>query len=68
LADGVFEIEGRQARRAVALSDLTDPAALAWAQRRLEKLGVSRALARNGAQSGDLVRIGEFEFTYEPDT
>lgn len=68
LADGVFEIEGRQARRAVALSDLTDPAALAWAQRRLEKLGVSRALARNGAQSGDLVRIGDFEFTYEPDT
>lgn len=68
LADGIFEIEGRQARRAVALSDLTDPAALAWAQRRLEKLGVSRALARNGAQSGDLVRIGDFEFTYEPDT
>ena len=68
LGDGIFEIEGRQARRAVALSDLTDPAALAWAQRRLEKLGVSRALARNGAQSGDLVRIGDFEFTYEPDT
>lgn len=68
LADGVFEIEGRQARRAVALSDITDPAALAWAQRRLEKLGVSRALARNGAQSGDLVRIGDFEFTYEPDS
>ena len=67
LADGIFEIEGRQARRAVALSDLTDPAALAWAQRRLEKLGVSRALARNGAQSGDLVRIGDFEFTYEAD-
>ncbi len=68
LAEGIFEIEGRQARRAVALSDLTDPAALAWALRRLEKLGVSRALARNGAQSGDLVRIGDFEFTYEPDT
>ncbi len=68
LAEGIFEIEGRQARRAVALSDLTDPAALAWAQRRLEKLGVSRALARNGARSGDLVRIGDFEFTYEPDT
>ena len=68
LADGVFEIEGRQARRAVALSDLTDAAALAWAQRRLEELGVSKALARNGAQSGDLVRIADFEFTYEPDT
>ena len=63
-----FEIEGRQARRAVALSDLTDAAALAWAQRRLEELGVSKALARNGAQSGDLVRIADFEFTYEPDT
>ena len=66
LADGVFEIEGRQALRAVALSDLTDPDALAWAQRRLEDLGVSRALARRGAAEGDLVRIGDFEFTYEP--
>ena len=67
LADGIFEIEGRQARRAVALSDMTDPAALAWAQRQLEKLGVSRALGRSGARSGDLVRIGDFAFTYEPD-
>ncbi len=67
LGDGIFEIEGRPARRAVALSDLSDPAAWAWAQRRLEQLGVSRALARHGARSGDLVRIGDFEFTYEPD-
>ncbi|WP_419841001.1 GTPase ObgE [Candidatus Poriferisodalis sp.] len=67
LAAGVFEIEGRQARRAVALSDLSDPAALAWAQRRLEGLGASQALARAGAGAGDVVRIGDFEFTYEPD-
>ncbi len=68
LADGVFAIEGRQAHRAISLSDLSDPAALAWAQSRLEKLGVSKSLARAGAQSGDLVRIGDFEFTYEADT
>src|SRR5579875_2031415 len=52
--------------RAVALSDLTDPAALAYAQGRLRRAGVDRALARAGARAGDRVRIGTFEFDYEP--
>jgi GTP-binding protein len=58
---------GRSAQRAVALSDLTDQGALLYAQQRLKKLGVDRALARAGVQSGDVVRIGGFVFEYEPD-
>ena len=65
--DGSFEVLGRQALRAVALSDLTDVDALAHAQQRLDQLRVPRALARAGAAAGDIVTIGDFEFEYEPD-
>jgi GTP-binding protein len=65
--DGSLVVRGRQAERAVALSDLTDAGALAYAQGRLRHLGVDRALARAGARRGDLVRIGRFEFEWEPD-
>ncbi|MGH9057881.1 MAG: GTPase ObgE, partial [Acidimicrobiales bacterium] len=66
-ADGAWSVRGRSALRAVALSDLTAPDALAYAQGRLRGLGVERALARAGARAGDRVRIGEFEFDYRPD-
>jgi GTP-binding protein len=64
---GGWRVVGRQAERAVALSDLTNLDALAYAQARLRSLGVDRALARAGARAGDLVRIGAFAFDYEPD-
>jgi len=62
-----FDVLGREATRAVALSDLTQPEALDVAQERLRRLGVDRALARAGARDGDLVRIGRLEFSYEGD-
>jgi GTPase len=65
--DGSLVVTGRQAERAVALSDLTDAGALAYAQARLKRLGVDRALVRAGAKEGDRVRIGRFEFDWEPD-
>ena len=65
--DGSWIVVGRPAERAVALSDLTIPEALEYAQARLRSLGVDRALARAGVRSGDLVRIGTFEFEYQPD-
>ncbi|MEC9089308.1 MAG: GTPase ObgE [Actinomycetota bacterium] len=66
--DGTFEVLGRQAIRAVALSDLTDIDAMNHAQERLQQLRVPRALARAGATAGDVVTIGSFQFEYEPDT
>ena len=65
--DGSFEVLGRQALRAVALSDLTDIDAMNHAQERLDQLRVPRALARAGAAEGDVVIIGTFQFEYEPD-
>lgn len=66
-SDGRYRVVGRDAIRAVALSDMTDPGALAHAQARLEALGVSKALARAGAAEGAEVVVGDFAFTYVPD-
>ena len=63
--DGSFLVRGVQAERAVAVSDLTDPQALAYVHDRLRRLGVDRALARAGARDGDAVRIGGMTFEYE---
>ncbi|HEY8092803.1 MAG TPA: GTPase ObgE [Acidimicrobiales bacterium] len=62
-----FRVLGRQAERAVALSDVSDRQALDYIDERMKRLGVAKALARAGAQSGDVVHIGEFSFEYEPD-
>jgi GTP-binding protein len=64
---GGWTVVGRAAQRAVALSDLTNPEAFAYAEERLRRLGVGRALARAGARAGDRVCIGGFEFEYQPD-
>ena len=65
--DASFEVQGREAARAVALSDLTNPEALDVARQRLAQLGVDRALARAGARNGDVVHIGDMSFDYESD-
>ena len=62
---GEWHVLGRQAIRAVALSDLTQVEALDEAHRRLKALGVDKALARAGAQQGDTVHIGSLVFDYE---
>lgn len=63
----VWVVEGADARRAVALSDLTDPQALSYVQERLRGLGVFDKLADAGCPDGGIVRIGGFEFEYSPD-
>jgi GTP-binding protein len=65
--DGSFRVVGRQAERAVALSDLTNLEALDHAHHRLRRLGVDRALARAGAQEGDTVHIGRLSFEFQND-
>ena len=64
---GAWLVLGRQAERAVALSDLTNVEALDEAHRRLKALGVDKALARAGARAGDTVHIGRLAFDFEDD-
>ncbi len=65
--DASWRVVSRLAERAVALSDMTDPGALDYAQRRLEKIGVNKALRKAGVTEGDIVRVGDFAFDYQDD-
>jgi GTPase len=65
---GDWVVLGRQATRAVALSDLTQVEAMDEAHRRLKSLGIDKALARAGAKEGDAVHIGKLSFEYEEDS
>lgn len=67
IADNAYVVHGRQALRAVRLSDLTDLEALQHAQNRLDSLGVNKALRNAGAREGDVVHIGDLSFEYEED-
>jgi len=62
-----FVVGGRQAVRAVALSDVTGEQAAAVVQSRLRRLGVERALVRAGIGEGDLVEVGSVSFEYHRD-
>jgi GTP-binding protein len=62
---GSYVVVGRAALKAVRLSDLTDPSALEHAHKRLDSLGVNKALRKAGAKEGDLVHIGDLAFEYE---
>jgi len=61
-------VDGPDARRSVALNDLTDDQAMAYVQEGLRRLGVFEALEAAGCRSGDEVHIGDFEFMFEPDS
>ncbi|MBE3590473.1 MAG: GTPase ObgE [Firmicutes bacterium] len=63
--DGAWRVRGRRVERAVAMTDLDNREALLYLQRRLERWGVEEALRRAGAQPGDTVRIGAWEFVWE---
>ena len=65
--DGAYVVVGRAVERMVALSDLNAPGAWDFARRRLERLGVDRALVRAGIKAGDTARIGAIEFEYHDD-
>lgn len=63
--DASWTVRGRNAERAVAVSDVNDVLALAHVHGQLKRLGVDKALARAGARTGDTIHIGTFTFTYE---
>ena len=64
---GEYRVVGRVAERAVALNELTTDEAADYVQGRLRRIGVDRALARAGAQDGDVVHIGAMSFLWYRD-
>ncbi|HEU5318366.1 MAG TPA: GTPase ObgE [Chloroflexota bacterium] len=62
--DGVLEVTGRAAERAIQMTDLENEAALKYLQGRLRQIGVTAALEKAGVKPGDAVRIGDVELEW----
>jgi GTPase len=61
-----WRVIGDTVRRWVAMTDMSNPEAVAYLQARLERAGVEQELAKAGAAPGDEVRIGATEFNWWP--
>ncbi|MFC4019852.1 GTPase ObgE [Micromonospora sp. GCM10011542] len=65
-ADGSFTVRGVRPERWVKQTNFDNDEAIGYLADRLARLGVEEKLAKAGAQPGDLVRIGEREFDWQP--
>jgi GTPase len=63
--DDGFTVRGRKVERLIAMTDLSRPQAVDYLQTQLQRLGVTKALERAGAHSGDRVRIGKEELIWQ---
>jgi GTP-binding protein len=63
--DDGFTVRGRKVERLIAMTDLSRPQAVDYLQTQLQRLGVTKALERAGVHSGDVVRIGNEELTWQ---
>jgi GTP-binding protein len=63
--NGRFVVEGRRPVLLVETMDIGNPEARAVVMQRLQRLGVSTALRRAGARSGDRVRFGSSEMRWQ---
>jgi GTP-binding protein len=64
--DGSFMVLGNKPERWVRQTNFDNEEAVGYLADRLAKLGVEDALAKAGAEPGSLVRIGTFEFDWQP--
>ncbi|MCZ7378924.1 MULTISPECIES: GTPase ObgE [unclassified Micromonospora] len=65
-ADGSFTVHGVRPERWVKQTNFDNDEAVGYLADRLARLGVEDKLAKAGAQPGDLVRIGQREFDWQP--
>ncbi|MEH0844403.1 GTPase ObgE [Micromonospora sp. CPCC 205711] len=65
-ADGSFTVRGTRPERWVRQTNFDNDEAVGFLADRLARLGVEEKLAKAGAKPGDLVRIGEREFDWQP--
>lgn len=63
----LFVVRGKQVERLVAMTNFDLPEALERTQHILKKMGIERELLASGARAGNDVKIGKFEFTFQPE-
>jgi GTPase len=64
--DGAWRVLGDRPARWVAMTDLDNPEAVAFLQRRLRRAGVEELLLTAGARPGDEVVVGDAAFEFRP--
>lgn len=62
--DGAWVVQGRGIERLVQMTDIESDEAMMRLHRKLRKFGILGRLEREGAATGDVVRIGTVEFDY----
>jgi GTPase len=62
--DGAFVISGARVERLAAMTNFESDEALGRFERALGRMGVEKKLQELGAEQGDTVRIGHYEFIY----
>jgi GTP-binding protein len=67
VGDHEFVVEGKGIERTVAMTNLSSDETVRRLHRKLDRLGVIRALKDLGIEDGDTVRIGAVEFDYASD-
>jgi GTPase len=64
--DGSYVVHGAKPERWVRQTNFDNEEAVGYLADRLARLGIEEALAKAGAEPGCLVRIGSYEFDWEP--
>jgi GTP-binding protein len=64
--NGDFVLKGSKIERLAAMTRFDQEEGFQRFQNILKKMGVEKALVRQGAREGDTVRIGRSEFTFQP--
>ncbi len=62
-----FRVEGKRVLRVIQMTDFENEEAVLYMQRVLTHMGLFRALKRAKARDGEIVTIGDYEFTYQGD-
>lgn len=62
-----FRVRGKKVERLVSMTNFGQDEAIARLQKIFRKMGVEKALEQKGIAAGDMVAIGEYEFTYRPE-
>ncbi|HRY28416.1 MAG TPA: GTPase ObgE [Elusimicrobiota bacterium] len=63
----LFRVRGKGVERLVAMTNFDQDEAIARLQKIFRKMGVEKTLEQKGIAAGDLVAIGDYEFTYKPE-
>ncbi|MBS1721477.1 MAG: GTPase ObgE [Armatimonadetes bacterium] len=64
IEEGAYVVKGRRVERMVEMTNLSNSESLRYLHRRLQRMGVIDSLRDLGAEDGDTVRIGDWEFSF----